>query len=314
MSLLIAFASFRTRSDAGNIFFYKHDGVSKGELLEPLPTESPRRRSDYRPSLCADGRLCAFAIQYREVVPGELRLWDMRAKKLLTLPDRNKSGSDAQPAMSGDGRWMAFCGWQRPGGLGAHDLFLYDLKENRLVDLPNLNTEYDEQAPALSQDGRWLAYITNRPLSGAGFPGMARICLYDRSTGQDVPLPGMAMPPFRDCEPSLSGDGRYLAFTSHRPDPDGSEGPGSIYLYDRSAAAFVALPGLNSASHDCQPSLSPGGRFLAFTSERFDGMGQRDLYLYDIKTRKLLPTPGLNHASEEFEASIAVLDPAMDRL
>ncbi|MBM3458472.1 MAG: hypothetical protein FJX77_08080, partial [Armatimonadetes bacterium] len=162
-ALLIAFASYRRRGDAGDIYFYEHDGEKLGRLLGPLPTESPRRRSDYRPVLSGDGGLCAFACQYRETVPGELRLWDRKAEKLLALPDRNRSGADAQPTLSADGRWLAFAGWQRPGGLGSHDLFLYDRKENRLEPLPGLNTEYDEQMPALSGNGRWLAFVSNQP-------------------------------------------------------------------------------------------------------------------------------------------------------
>ena len=57
-----------------------------------------------------------------------------------------------------------------------------------------------------------------------------------------------------------------------------------------------------------------GGRFIAFTSERLDGAGQRDLYLYDRREQKLLPTPGLNHPSEDFEATIAAVDPGVDQL
>jgi Tol biopolymer transport system component len=314
MSLLIAFASYRRRGDAGDIYFYRHDGKDKGELLPQLPTETERRRSDYRPVLSANGRLCAFACQYREGVPGELRLWDMAEKKLLSLPDRNTSGADAQPSLSGDGRWMAFAGWRRPGGKGGHDLFLYDLKENRLAPLPNVNTEFDEQMPALSADGRWLAFTSNRPEKAGGEASRTRIHLYDRQTEALVPLPGLAAPGCRDTDPSLSADGRLIAFCSDRPGPADESGAGDVYLYDRQSAALVPLPGLNSPAHECQPCLSPGARFLVFTSERLDGDGQRDLYLYDRRVSRLLPTPGLNHLSEEFEASIIALEPGLDQL
>jgi Tol biopolymer transport system component len=87
-----------------------------------------------------------------------------------------------------------------------------------------------------------------------------------------------------------------------------------VLLYDRTAGALVPLPGLNSAGHDCQPAISPGGRFLMFTSERLDGGGQRDLYLYDRRKGRLLDTPGLHDPGEEFEPAITCLDPALDRV
>lgn len=314
MSLLIAFASYRQRGDCGDIYFYRHDGGEKGELLGPLPTESPRRRSDFRPVLSGDGRLCAFACQYRETVPGELRLWDRKEQKLLPLPDRNTTGADAQPTLSADGRWLAFAGWKRPDSVGGHDLFLYDLEQKTLAPLPGLNTEHDEQMPALSGDGRWLAFTSNRPAAPDGGNTATRILLYDRTTQKLVPLPGLHAAGYRDTEPCLSHDGRWLAFASDRPGPDDSHGAGDIYLYDRVAQKLAPLPGLNSAGHDCQPALSPGGRFLVFVSERLDGDGQRDLYLYDRRRSRLLPTPGLNHPSEEFEPCVVALDPALDRL
>lgn len=314
MSLLIAFASYRYRGDAADIYFYRHDGISQGELLGPLPTETPRRRSDYRPSLSADGRLCAFSCQYRETVPGELRLWDVKEKKLLSLPGSNPDGADAMGALSGDGRWLAFAGWKRPGGVGGYDLFLYDLEKRETMPLPGLNTEHDEQMPTLSRDGRWLAFTSNRPAVPGGPPGLSRIYLYDRQAQALIPLPGLAAPNCRDTEPCLSADGRWLVFASDRRGPEDESGAGDVYLYDRRAAALVPLPGLNSPAHDCQPCLSPGGRFITFTSERLDGAGQRDLYLYDRRERKLLPTPGLNHPSEDFEPTIATVDAAIDRL
>jgi Tol biopolymer transport system component len=315
LPLLIAFASYRRRGDAADIYFYEHDGDSQGKLLDPLPTEQePRNRSDYRPSLPANGALCAFAVQYRDAAPGELRLWDMREKKLLPLPDKNTSGADAQPSLSADGRWLAFSGWRRAGGAGGYDLFLYDLKENKLVPLEGVNTTYDEHMPAISGDGRWLTWVSNAPRGESQAASMSHLCLFDLKSKTTVPMPGLAAPGHRDTEPCLSADGRLLAFASSRPTKEDPDGAGDVLLYDRTAAAFVPLPGLNSAGHDSQPALSPGGRFLVFTSERLDGEGQRDIYLYDRRRGKLLEAPGLRHPGEEFEPTITCLDPAIDQV
>lgn len=312
MPLLIAFSSYRRRGDAPDIYFYEHDGKSQGKLVEALPTETVRNRGDYRPCLSAEGALLAFSCQYREGVTGELRLWDRKEKKLLPVAEHHPGAADAQSALSADGRWLVFTSWRRPGGMGGHDIVLHDLKEQKLVALPGLNTEFDEQMPTISGDGRWIAFTSNRPYSPGGPAGLSRVYLYDRQAQALVSLPGLERAGSRDTEPWLSADGRWLAFASNRPSADDAGGSGDIYLYDRQKSALVPLPGLNSAGHDCQPALSPGGRYLVFTSERLDGAGQRDIYLYDRREQKLLPTPGMNDSGEEFEPCVICLDPALD--
>jgi Tol biopolymer transport system component len=107
-----------------------------------------------------------------------------------------------------------------------------------------------------------------------------------------------------DVEPSLSGDGRLVAFVSDRP---GGRGGRDVYLYDREGKKLLPLPGLNSVAHEQSPSLSADGRYLAFVSERVGGAGERDVYLYDRQARKLLPTPGLNSRQEDFDPCVVVL-------
>jgi Tol biopolymer transport system component len=108
-----------------------------------------------------------------------------------------------------------------------------------------------------------------------------------------------------DMQPSLSTDGRLVAFTSDRP---GGEGGRDIYLYDRSAKQFLPLPGLNTEAHEQSPALSADGRYLAFVSERLGGTGERDIYLYDRQTQKLLPTPELNSKDDDFDPCVMVME------
>jgi len=299
VKLLIAFSSFRERKLHPKVYFYEHDGVGDGKIVGSI--DAVNQRSDYHPSLSHDGRFCAFASEL-ENQTGRIQLWDVRDKKLVELAAAVNDSPNGQmgPGLSGDGKWLAFSAWNRPGVGPRWDLLLYDVAAKKLAELPGVNTaEFDERMPALSADGRFLAYATN---SRKGV-GLTDVFLFDRQEKKLDLLPAMNSKSM-DVEPSLSGDGNLVAFVSDRP---GGKGGRDVYLYDRAAAKFLPLPGLNSAADEQTPCLSADGRFLVFVSERIGGEGERDIYLYDRKAEKLLPTPGLNSNKEDFDPCVIVL-------
>jgi tricorn protease-like protein len=305
--LLLAFASVRNRRAPPypEVFFYEHDGVGAGKLLGSISSITKGvnfTRSDMHPSLSHDGRFCAFSGQFGVTAGARIEIWDRQEKKLLDLPPVNASADIHRmtPALSGDGKRVAFAAWNLPGGSPRWGVYVYDVAGKKLLDLPKLNSERaDLRMPALSGDGRWLAYTSN----GRGGVGLTDVCLYDLKERTAVALPGMNSAA-TDMQPSLSGDGRLVAFTSDRP---GGKGGRDIYLYDRSARKFLPLPGLNTAYHEQSPALSADGRYLAFVSERLGGSGERDVYLYDREKGKLLPTPGLNSREDDYDPCVVVL-------
>lgn len=298
LELLLAFSSFRERPRHPKVYFYQHDGVSKGKLLGPI--DAIDQRSDYRPWLSRDGRSCAFASEL-ENQTSRVSLWDRRDKKLVDLPKLNDSpNAQLSPSLSADGKLLAFAAWDRPGSSKRWDVLLYDVEGKKLLDLPGLNrVGSDSRMAALSGDGRSLAFVSN----AKGGAGLTDVCIYDRVGGKRLDLAGLNSP-HSDVEPALSHDGRLVAFVSDRP---GGKGGRDVYLYDRDSGKMAALPGLNGAAHEQSPALSPGGRFVAFVSERIKGEGERDVYLYDRKVGKLLPTPGLNSKAEDFDPCVVVV-------
>jgi Tol biopolymer transport system component len=296
--LLIAFASFRERRLHPKVYFYEHDGKSRGKVVGSI--DPVNQRSDYRPSLRHDGRLCAFASEL-ENQAGRISLWDRKEKKLVDLPALNDSpNAQLSPALSADGKLLTFCAWNRPGAGSRWSVLLYDVSAKKLADLPGLNRPgVDNRMPTISGDGRWLAFASN----AKGGRGRTDVYLYDRKARKVVKVPGLNSA-HMDVEPSLSHDGRLVAFVSDRP---GGKGGRDVYLFDRAAGKLVALPGLNSAAHEQSPCLSPDGSFLVFVSERVGGAGERDVYLYDVRAKKLLPTPGLNSKQEDFDPCVVVL-------
>jgi Tol biopolymer transport system component len=293
--LLIAFSSFRDRPKHPEIVLYEHDGVAQGKIRGKIDTTN--LRSDYRPSLTLDGKLCVFASE-TENQTSKIFFWDFAEKKLLAFPAINDSPNALlHPSITGNGSHVAFAAWDKAGSSTRWDVQIYDALAKKFQEKPRFNTQFaDERMPAFSGDGRFLAYSSNAKEGR----GLSDIWLFDVKEQADVPLQGLNSPSM-DVTPSLSLDGRLIAFASDRP---GGAGGRDIYLFDRSDKKFLPLPGLNSVANEQTPSLSADGRFLAFVSERFPGEGERDVFLFDRQTQKLLSTPGLNSKREDFDPCV----------
>ncbi|MDJ0620364.1 MAG: hypothetical protein QNJ63_27100 [Calothrix sp. MO_192.B10] len=112
----------------------------------------------------------------------------------------NSRYTEEQPALSGDGRFLAFVSHRN----GNHQLLVYDLQKQRFIPTPRLNRRrMIIESPSLSYTARYITYITSdrgRPVVG----------LYDRATQNSQIL----TPSYRGWvrNPSISPDGRYVVF------------------------------------------------------------------------------------------------------
>ncbi|MYA34793.1 MAG: S9 family peptidase [Gemmatimonadales bacterium] len=131
-------------------------------------------------------------------------------------------------------------------------------QEGRPLELEDYYRLKDAGSPALSPDGSRVAYVVtsvleeeNRRHSG--------IWLVD-ADGSGEPT-RVTSPSFSASSPRWSPDGRYLVFTSNRPDPGGSDAGSTWFLrMDRPAGEAFRLEGLRGS-----PAFSPDGRWIAFT-------------------------------------------------
>ncbi len=211
---------------------------------------------------------------------------------------RGVASADAHPSLTLAGRWCAFT-FELENQTGR--IYCWDVKENKQVETPGINASPNAQmSPSLSADGNLIAFTAwNRP----GQPGQGwHVFLYDRSAKKLLDLPGLNSQAFEERMPSLSGDGRWLAFSSNRKDGVGLT---DIYLYDRKESKVLAMPELNSPGSDVEPSLSADGNLITFASDRPGGQGGRDVYLFDRSAGKFLPLPGLNSAAHEHSPSLS---------
>lgn len=302
--LLIALSSYKDNLGYPRVYFYRHDGVGSGAYVDSPPPGTTR--SDFRPALTQDGRLCLFNTE----VVGQLSrfmLWDVPGKAEVAFPLPAVEAADMTPSISADGNLIAFSSrGSRPGPSG-WNVFLYRRDPAGFVDLPGLNSDDDDRMCTISGDGKFLAFASSRE----GGAGLQDVYVYDLTSKKLLDFPALNSSS-RETEPWLSVDGRWLTFISTRPtQPNKPAGTGSldVYLFDLREKKSVALPSLNGPGPDQSPTLSPDGRYLAFVSERLNNDGHRDVYLYDraptVGKPRLLPLPGLNSARDDVDPALA---------
>jgi Tol biopolymer transport system component len=156
--------------------------------------------------------------------------------------------------------------------------------------------------PALSRDGRHVAFASAASTLVRGDTG-GRTDVFvrdlDPATGAwtttrvSVGLGG-AEADGDSTEPSISADGRYVAFTSQAANlvKGDANGTSDVFLWDRKGGGIVRVSG-NSLGGDAggwswQPSVSADGQVVSFLSDApdlvpGDGNGFADVFVWDTR-------------------------------
>ena len=152
---------------------------------------------------------------------------------------------------------------------------------------PSVNTASDEYINTLSADGSGL-FFTRRTRSSAGDIRDFNEDFYLAEIKMDSILEASKLnyPPGKDNDAGalcISTDGRMLFFTAcNRPD---SYGSCDLYFSEKTGDTWSVANNLgrhiNSESWDAQPSISPDGQSLYFSSNRPGGLGSSDIWKTD---------------------------------
>jgi Tol biopolymer transport system component len=226
----------------------------------------PGNGASIRPGISADGRRIAFMSVASDLVGGDtngvedvfIRDLDRKVTIRASQADGEQSRRALAPAISPDGRWVAFeregeMSWQR-------HILLFEVDSQALIQISvrasdGLPSGEPSIAPRFSADGRWVIFasrggdLVSMPLS-SGWRGYA----YEIATGQLVVL--SAELPARNEVPWLTGDpiatdgtGRWVVF----PRQDG------LALRDLQTGELSSL-----ATNAANPRMSADGRWVAY--------------------------------------------------
>jgi archaellum component FlaF (FlaF/FlaG flagellin family) len=257
-------------------------------------------------AISADGRYVAFYSEATNLVPGDTNgFGDVFVHDMVTGTTTRVSvssngaqgnGGSAFPAISADGRYVAF--WSHASNLvlgdtnGANDVFVHDMVNGSTTRVSvdshgvqdNGETNADPFEPSLSFDGRYVAFTS---FATNLVPGDTNadydVFLHDMLSGSTVRVSvdsSGTQGNGGSYYSTVSSDGRYVAFASGANNliPGDTNGYADVFVRDSGAAsAFTSLcfgdgtggicPCGNSGSsgHGCENSAATGGAILTAT-------------------------------------------------
>ena len=326
-----------------NIFLHDtHTGETT--LVSVASDGSQGNSSSEDPSISGDGRFVAFQSGATNLVSGDnneerdIFLHDSHTGEttLVSVASDGSQGNSYNgwsdsPSISGDGRFVAFESKSPYLVVGdtneSVDVFLHDTHtgETTLVSVAsdgsqgNDDSECYNSGPAISADGRYVAFCsfaTN--LVSEDNNEESDVFLHDTHTGETI-LVSVASDGSHwnryTTAPSISRDGRYVAFTAELSD---TSYIGAIFLHDtqtgETALVSVASDGSQGNSHSNNPSISGDGRFVVFESKSTnlvigDTNESVDVFLHDTKTgetiRVSVDSDGIHWVGDSMSPSIS---------
>lgn len=268
------------------------------------------------PSISADGRFVVF--EGSGGSPGgaepsqlsEVLVRDLASSSTVVVSVFYESshatgdGVSQSPSISADGRFVAFASDARNLVEGdtnlSTDVFVRDMETGtttRVSQDSNGNQgKYGSEYPSISADGRYVAFSSVNNLVADDSNEAADVFVRDIHTGTIVRVSvdssgnqgnGMSL------IPSISADGRYVAFMSSSSDlvPSDTNSAADVFVRDLRAGTTVrvSLDSEGNEGNDSSfgPSISADGRHVAFVSDASNLVGRDTNEAWDVFVRDL---------------------------
>jgi Tol biopolymer transport system component len=268
-------------------------------------------------AISADGRYVAFSSAASNLVPGDTngrhdvfvhdRQTGQTSRVSVASNGTQGNHDSGYPSISADGRYVAF--HSEASNLvasdtnGAADIFVHDRQTGQTsrVSVASNGTQGNDSSwtPSISADGRYVAlasYASN--LVPGDTNGAADVFVHDRHMGQTSRISAAAdgtQGNHGSGSPSISADGRYMAFASEASNlvAGDTNGAADIFVHDwqtgQTSRVSVASDGAQGNGASYWPSISADGRYAAFASTASnlvagDTNSMWDIFVHDRQT------------------------------
>ena len=216
------------------------------------------------------------------------------------------NGPSSVAALSTTGRFVAY--WSDATNLvpgdtnNANDIFVYDRESGKTqrvnVGSSGIQAKGQSYNPALSADGRFVAFES---YAGNLVPkdtnGRGDVFMRDRKMGTTQRVsqgPGGIQTNGDSEEPTMSADGRFVAFISSASNlvAGDTNRRRDVFVHDRQTGTTQCVSlgrgGVQSNGHSDIPKISANGRFVMFSSPASnlvmgDTNGVSDVFVRDLK-------------------------------
>jgi PKD repeat protein len=246
------------------------------------------------PSISAGGRYVAFASVASDLVSGDTngvadvfvrdRINGHTERVSVTSDGAQSSGDIGGVAISGDGRYVAFCSTASDlvdgDTNGVSDIFLHDRQagETTRISVASNEAQADgaSTSPSISETGRFVAFASEATnLVDGDTNAVTDVFVRDTTSGttERVSLTSTGAQVTVACvDPSLSSDGRYVCFSSAMNGLVAGDISGwvDVFVHDRQMTrterVSIAPNGASGDADSGRSSISTRGRYVAFES------------------------------------------------
>ena len=281
--------------------------VETGACLPGDPTNCGGGSLDEATAISTNGLIVAFASGAANLVSGDLNettdvfvrdrehnMTELISKAQVGADHGNSAnGPSASPALSSDGRFVVFVSKATNLANGIdqentkNEIWLWDRQSQAMdrisVTIDGKAANGNSRSPSVSDDGNLVAFASDaNNLVPGDTNGVSDVFVRDRAAGVTIRIEppdgcttggAAAIQPvgFSDT-PSISGDGRFVAFTSLVSNfvADDTNGVADIFVFDRTSHLVARILGENDVQGDrssSNPSINTEGDWIAFQSD-----------------------------------------------
>ncbi len=292
------YVTFSSDSDFGGLNPTSIENV----FLYQVPTDHLTRVTNQggsTPTINADGRWIAFSSSgnyVRRNADGsdEIFRYDRSWQRFYQATgDQLGDGASALPVINASGKEVVYettSNIHRGNPDLSNEVYLLKRNVNHALSIDPVG-DGESHSPTVSSDGKFVAFQSTSNLTGHNEDLSQELMLYNVARHRLVQVTNDPDGTGQSGSPTLSGDGRFLAFISSSNvaglNPDGAN---AVFLMNRPRQVFSVITQTGGGLFDADmPTITDDGRWIAFVTgfdvTRGNPDGNSEIIVYD-RTRK----------------------------